>query len=89
VPTTTGKFLPVIDRNRCEGKVDCERVCPVSGFKVDTLPKELRTGLSCTGKLKGFAHRWQSALFINGEVSEAGGTWVKACSDHAITLAQV
>ena len=46
-----GEFQLVIDRNRCEGKADCERVCPVAVFKVDTLPKDQRSGLSFKGKL--------------------------------------
>ena len=33
-----GAFVPVIDRNRCEGKADCVRVCPVGVFAVDFIP---------------------------------------------------
>ena len=28
------QLAPVIDRNRCEGKADCERVCPFGVFEV-------------------------------------------------------
>ena len=83
-----GEFHPVIDRNRCEGKADCERVCPTSVFAVGTLPQEQRAGLSLRGRLKGFAHNWQQALIINPGQCEACGLCVKACPEEAITLAR-
>ena len=83
-----GVFRPVIDRNRCEGKAACVRVCPVSVFRVDTLPRAQRAGLSLRGRLKGFAHRWQQALLPNPEACEACGLCVKACPEQAITLAR-
>jgi NAD-dependent dihydropyrimidine dehydrogenase PreA subunit len=81
-----GDFRPVIDRNRCEGKADCVRVCPVGVFKVDTLPKDQRVNLSLIGKLKGFGHRWQQALLVHADACEACGLCVKACPEDAITL---
>ena len=83
-----GVFQPVIDRNRCEGKGDCERVCPVSLFSVTTLPKEVRKGLTMTGTIKGFVHKWQQALLVNPSDCEACGLCVKACPEKAITLAR-
>ena len=81
-----GAFRPVIDRNSCEGKAECARVCPVSVFAVGTLPKEQRKHLSLKGKLKGFAHKWQQAILANENACEACGLCVKACPEHAITL---
>ncbi len=83
-----GVFIPVIDRNRCEGKADCVPVCPYSVFVVDTLLKDQRKGLSVIGNLKGFAHNWQQALLIHPEACRACGLCVKACPEHAITLAR-
>ena len=83
-----GAFYPVIDRNRCEGKADCVQVCPVSVFVIATLPKDQRSGLSVTGKLKGFVHKWQQALLINPEACEACGLCVTACPEDAITLSR-
>lgn len=83
-----GFFTPIIDRNRCEGKADCVPACPYSIFKVDTLPSELRTGLTFIGRLKGMAHGWQQALLIHPESCRACGLCVKACPEHAITLAR-
>lgn len=81
-----GTFRPVIDRNRCEGKADCVRVCPFSVFEFGTLPQEDRTSLSLKGKLKGFAHRWQQAFLVNAKSCEACGLCVAACPEDAITL---
>ena len=83
-----GSFRPVIDRNRCEGKADCVRVCPVSVFAVATLPKAQRSGLSLRGELKGFAHRWQQASLVNAGACEACGLCVQACPEDAIVLAR-
>jgi NAD-dependent dihydropyrimidine dehydrogenase PreA subunit len=79
----------VIDRNRCEGKAECVRVCPVSVFAVDTLPKKERSALSLKGKLKGFVHKWQQALLVNPGSCEACGLCVEACPEDAITLSRV
>lgn len=81
-----GAFRPVVDRNRCEGKAECVRVCPTGVFRVGTLPKELRTGLGIQGKLKGFVHRWQQALLVDEAACEACGRCVGACPEKAIAL---
>jgi len=82
-----GVFIPIIDRNRCEGKADCVPVCPYAVFSVGTLPKDQRARLSFIGKLKGPAHKWQQALLVNPEACRACGLCVRACPEHAITLA--
>lgn len=83
-----GVFTPIIDRNRCEGKAECVPVCPYSVFTVGTLPKDQRTGLTFIGRLKGSAHKWQQALLVSPESCRACGLCVKACPEHAITLAR-
>ncbi len=83
-----GSFHPVVDRNRCEGKGDCERVCPVQVFAVGTLSAELRAGLSLRGRIKGLVHRWQQAVIVHAERCEACGLCVSACPEKAITLAR-
>ena len=47
-------MVPVIDRNRCEGKAACVSVCPTNVFVVAVLPAEERRGLTLMGRLKGF-----------------------------------
>lgn len=84
-----GSFQPVIDRNSCEGKAACVRVCPVGVFAVGSLPIEMRDGLSLKGKLKGMVHRWQQALLVKPSACEACGLCVAACPEKAITLQRV
>lgn len=81
-----GVFVPVIDRNRCEGKKACVAVCPFQVFAVGTLPKEQRSNLSFKGKIKGFAHKWQQALLVNPHACQACGQCVTACPERAISL---
>lgn len=83
-----GVLRPVIDRNRCEGKGDCEQVCPEAVFAIGTLPVSLRSGMSVKGRIKGFAHRWQQALLVNADACRACGLCVTACPESAITLAR-
>ena len=85
---TAGYFSPVIDKNRCEGRGDCERVCPESVFDIGSLPVESRAGLSLKGRIKGFAHGWQQALLINPDACKACGRCVTACPESAIMLAR-
>lgn len=83
-----GMFMPVIDRNRCEGKEDCVKVCPYDVFTIGKVQPEQRKGLSLSlrGKLKGYAHRWQQAFATNADACHACGLCVAACPEQAITL---
>jgi NAD-dependent dihydropyrimidine dehydrogenase PreA subunit len=81
-----GRFEPVIDRNRCEGKAACSAVCPYQVFIVGTLTPEQRRCLSLLGKIKGYAHKWQQAFAANAQACHACGLCVAACPEKAITL---
>jgi NAD-dependent dihydropyrimidine dehydrogenase PreA subunit len=83
-----GAFVPVIDRNRCEGKGDCERVCPVGVFALGALPKSMRAGLGVKGRIKGIVHRWQQAILVHSELCKACSLCVSACPEKAINLAR-
>lgn len=83
-----GKFVPVIDRNRCEGKGDCVPACPNDVFELGVLPKSERADLSWIGKVKGFAHGWKQAFTPNAGACEACGLCVSACPERAITLSR-
>lgn len=81
-----GIMVPVVDRNRCEGKADCVAVCPVAVFTVATLAADERKALSFRGKVKGFFHGWQQARLMNPNACEACGLCVQSCPEKAITL---
>ena len=81
-----GVMVPVIDRNRCEGKAACVSVCPVHVFVVAVLPAEQRRGLTLRGRIKGFAHGWKQAFTPNAAACEACAKCVEACPESAIRL---
>lgn len=81
-----GVMVPVIDRNRCEGKAACVSVCPKNVFVVAVLPIEQRGGLRLMGRLKGFAHGWKQALTPNAAACEGCAKCVEACPESAIRL---
>jgi NAD-dependent dihydropyrimidine dehydrogenase PreA subunit len=83
-----GVMIPVINRNKCEGKADCVAVCPMAVFAVQTLPVEQRKELSLIGKLKGYAHKWQQAVLVLPDACEGCGLCVRSCPESAITLAR-
>jgi len=82
-----GLVAPAIDRNRCEGKAECVRVCPYDVFEMGTLDAEQRRGLSFIGKLKAFGHGYKQAFVVRGDACHACGLCVTACPEHAIKLA--
>jgi NAD-dependent dihydropyrimidine dehydrogenase PreA subunit len=84
-----GLLTPVIDRNRCEGKEDCVRVCPYNVFELGVLDRGERAKLTLVGKLKAFAHGGRQAFAVRAELCQACGRCVEACPEHAITLARV
>jgi len=81
-----GVMIPVIDRNRCEGKSACVAVCPRNVFAIAILPPEQRSGLSLRGRLKGFGHGWKQAFTPNAGACEACAKCVEACPEDAIRL---
>jgi len=100
-----GAVVPRIDRNRCEAKGDCVRVCPFSVFEIQVLQESDRVGLSWRGKLKAWAHgikggikrgikgglkgEAKQAYVVAPEACHACGLCVKACPEKAITLLKI
>jgi 4Fe-4S ferredoxin len=80
------RVVPVIDRNRCEGKEDCVPVCPYQVFEMGTLSPDERRGLSLSGKLKGFFHRYRQSFATGAARCHACGLCVTACPEKAISL---
>jgi NAD-dependent dihydropyrimidine dehydrogenase PreA subunit len=84
-----GVFMPIVDRNRCEGKQECVKVCPYQVFSMMTVPPEERSGLTLRGKVKGYVHKWHQAYAVNSAACHACGLCVSACPEKAITLVRV
>lgn len=85
-PQPAGVVMPVIDRNRCEGKAECVAVCPVGLFELGVLPAAARNGLTMKGKLKGFVHGWRQAFIVRADACESCGKCVAHCPEGAIKL---
>lgn len=83
-----GRIVPVIDRNRCEGKSECVRVCPYQVFEMSVLTRDQRSGLSFRGRLKAWAHKGRQAFAVRSDQCHACGLCVAACPEKAITLAK-
>jgi NAD-dependent dihydropyrimidine dehydrogenase PreA subunit len=81
-----GRIVPVIDRNRCEGKEDCVRVCPYHVFEIRKLEPEQRRALGLLGKVKALAHGNRQAFVVRGEECHACALCVPACPERAIRL---
>lgn len=81
-------LAPVIDRNRCEGKEDCARVCPYDVFELGVLSAADRAGLTLVGKLKAFAHGGRQAFVVRAAACHGCGLCVEACPEQAIRLAR-
>jgi 4Fe-4S ferredoxin len=82
-------LAPVIDRNRCEGKEECVRVCPYQVFEIARLTPDQRATLSMAGRMKSFFHGNRQAFAVRAEHCHACGLGVTACPEKAIKLAPV
>lgn len=83
-----GILRPVVNQNRCEGKKDCEAVCPYNVFEVRKLTEDERKELSLTSRFKLFVHGGEQAFVVRGEDCHSCGLCVKACPEKAIKLAK-
>jgi NAD-dependent dihydropyrimidine dehydrogenase PreA subunit len=81
-----GRVVPVIDRNRCEAKADCVRVCPYGVFSIQALTAEDRATLSLRGRLKAFFHGGKQAYTPTADQCHACGLCASACPEGAIRL---
>ena len=84
-----GRVRPIIDRNRCEAKGDCVRVCPYGVFAIDLLSAEDRSQLSLRGRIKTFFHGGKQAYTPKADLCHACGLCVTACPEKAISLEKI
>jgi NAD-dependent dihydropyrimidine dehydrogenase PreA subunit len=81
-----GVFQPVIDRNRCEGKDDCVRVCPYGVFDVRVLTEEEKAPLGRMSRFKLWVHGNRQAFAVNADACHGCGLCVSECPEKAIKL---
>lgn len=85
-PQPPGRVAPRIDRNVCEAKEDCVRVCPYGVFEIRRLAEEDRARLSLLGRLKSWAHGGKQAYAVKADQCHGCGLCVTACPERAIRL---
>jgi NAD-dependent dihydropyrimidine dehydrogenase PreA subunit len=84
-----GDFTPVVDLKRCEGKGDCERVCPEDVFELRRIDAADYQSLGLLVRLKLRVHGMQVAYTPNRDACRACALCVAACPEGAITLSRV
>ena len=84
-----GRVSPVVDRNRCEGKADCVRVCPFNVFEIATLTPRQRRELTLIGRMKAWVHGGKQAVIANPYECHACQLCITACPENALHLAPI
>jgi NAD-dependent dihydropyrimidine dehydrogenase PreA subunit len=78
--------VPIVDRERCEGKEDCVAVCPYGVFTVRKLGADEREALGLFTRFKVFVHGGKQAFVARPNDCHACGRCVEACPERAIQL---
>jgi NAD-dependent dihydropyrimidine dehydrogenase PreA subunit len=81
-----GRLIPIIDRNRCDGKQDCVAVCPFDVFAMQRLTAlDLAMFPVAPRKAHKLIGKWQ-AFTVRAEACHACNLCVVACPEDAIRL---
>ncbi len=81
-----GVVVPVIERERCEGKAECVAVCPFDVFEVRKLDAADRRTLPFVAKLKAMAHGNRQAYVVKPQDCHACQDCITVCPEGAIDL---
>jgi NAD-dependent dihydropyrimidine dehydrogenase PreA subunit len=84
-----GRYAPVVERARCEGKADCQAVCPYDVFEVRRIDDDHLAALGFFARLKVMAHGRMTAYTPRAADCHACGLCVVACPEEAIQLVAV
>jgi len=84
-----GRFVPVINRNRCEGKADCVAVCPCGVFEMGELNLNDKNAMPLLSRIKARIHGNRQAFAVRAQACEACGLCIAACPERAITLVRM
>lgn len=82
----SGKLVPLIDLNKCEGKTTCVPICPYDVLEIREINDEQYRSLTFVGKLKTFFNGKQKAFVAQPDACHACGLCVSACPEKAIKL---
>jgi 4Fe-4S ferredoxin len=85
----SGKIMPIVDFNKCEGKGPCIEVCPYEVFEMQEISDEQYQQLSFFGKFKTKVHGKNKAIVINPTLCHSCGLCVTACPEKAIKLGRL
>ena len=80
------RWAPHVDFCRCEGKGDCEQVCPYDVFEIRPIANTDYRALSWINKAKVAFHGGQVAYTPNADSCMACGLCAIGCPESAITL---
>src|ERR1700747_3294717 len=81
-----GRLIPIIDRNRCDGKQDCVAVCPFDVFAIQRLTAlDLAIFSVSPRKAHKLVGKWQ-AFTVRAEACHACNVCVVAGPEDAIRL---
>ena len=85
-PQPPGRFIPVVNRNRCEGKEDCITACPCDVFEMQMLSEEDKAAMPFFSRFKARVHGNRQAFAVRANDCQACGDCITACPEQAITL---
>lgn len=81
-----GAWEPVVNRSRCEGKADCQVVCPYDVFEIRRIDEAEYKTLPFLARIKLRVHGLKTSYTPRADQCQACGLCVVACPEKAITL---